>query len=56
MKTLDTSLIFAQNLYCGYTLKMPHLGSSNKYYALVQKFPFIIRLWIFLSNQGQLTP
>ena len=23
--------IFAQNIYCGYTLEPPHLGGSNEY-------------------------
>ena len=30
-KNVDIFLIFAQNIYCGYTLEPPHRGGSNEY-------------------------
>ena len=31
MKKFDIFLIFAQNIYCGYTLEPPRRGGSNEY-------------------------
>ena len=31
MKIFDIFLIFAQNIYCGYTLEPPQRGGSNEY-------------------------
>ena len=31
LKIFDISLIFAQNIYCGYTLEPPRRGGSNEY-------------------------
>ena len=31
LKKFDFLLIFAQNIYCGYTLETPYRGGSNEY-------------------------